>query len=490
MSDITRQQLQELTAAINDSFNEFERDGVPVFRTLMPGQVRLILAEIEGWQAHHNPTGDAVADAYWRGHADGAMVARGQVAHAAEQEVVKSSSGGEIVKEVVTFGPTGAELARTGSVRLNGDGTASFALGGDGEQVHFRITLDDDESNADRYYRGFNDGVAFVTSGEAEAVKDPAYWGEKEEHKEETDPPHGFYPGTTTPLPTGAPEPDSIDDATAITDDDRCGEDDASKEYDQGDPDDYDPELDFGSDDPTAPITPLSREIYGTPMSAEFVQLRDDNRRAVDELALKQSAAAVGQMILPPVAPLIPRRPHMTPDEEAEQIAAKEGQRRHNLKTELSAIIDALNAMAVDREMPAILAWDSDKPEALPRWEAIQRRHDIASWSAMAKMADLEYGQYRERITERKLEERNKPGPKPGSSKMPTLDEVCAELVRQSVGTGVMPSINTFDAARPANWIKAWGIVRRLNMSWNELADVAGLKPRPHGRPLPEAASA
>lgn len=71
---------------------------------------------------------------------------------------------------------------------------------------------------------------------------------------------------------------------------------------------------------------------------------------------------------------------------------------------------------------------------------------------------------------------------------IPTLEEICAELVRQSVGTGVMPSVNTFDTSRPATWLKAWGLVRRLDMSWNELADVAGLKPRPHGRPQPQPA--
>jgi hypothetical protein len=50
---IKSEQLHELTDRINDAFNEFERDGVPVFRELMPGQVRIILAAIDGWHGSH-----------------------------------------------------------------------------------------------------------------------------------------------------------------------------------------------------------------------------------------------------------------------------------------------------------------------------------------------------------------------------------------------------------------------------------------------------
>lgn len=53
-------------------------------------------------------------------------------------------------------GPTGATIAKVGTVRISGDGLGEFAHQGD--MVQFRITMSDDESNADRYYRGFNDG--------------------------------------------------------------------------------------------------------------------------------------------------------------------------------------------------------------------------------------------------------------------------------------------------------------------------------------------
>lgn len=58
---------------------------------------------------------------------------------------------------------------------------------------------------------------------------------------------------------------------------------------------------------------------------------------------------------------------------------------------------------------------------------------------------------------------------------LPTLKDVVAELQRLSLGTGVMPTIATFDAARPGNWATAWAHMQRLGVSWEQLADEAGL---------------
>jgi hypothetical protein len=61
--------------------------------------------------------------------------------HAARLELAKGR-----MKITDVRGPTGAVIARVGTFDHK-DGP-----------VQFRITISDDESNADRYYRGFNDG--------------------------------------------------------------------------------------------------------------------------------------------------------------------------------------------------------------------------------------------------------------------------------------------------------------------------------------------
>lgn len=176
-----------------------------------------------------------------------------------------------------------------------------------------------------------------------------------------------------------------------------------------------------------------------------------------------------------PVAPLIPRRPGRS-----RTIAEAD-----ELEAELSAIIVALQAMAVDGAMPPILTWESDRPVTLPRWEMIQRHHDIASWAQMAGMADLEYGQYRERISERKLEERVKPGPKPGADvsgrEQPTLAQLVAHLQKIAMA-GVMPTQTVFDDTRPAGWSRATSLCTKLEISWEDLAREAELKPNPRGQ--------
>jgi len=59
---------------------------------------------------------------------------------------------------------------------------------------------------------------------------------------------------------------------------------------------------------------------------------------------------------------------------------------------------------------------------------------------------------------------------------LPTLQVVIAELKRLAMGTEVMPSIATFDAARPGNWATAGAHMQRLGLSWEGLAEAAGVE--------------
>ena len=64
----------------------------------------------------------------------------------------------------------------------------------------------------------------------------------------------------------------------------------------------------------------------------------------------------------------------------------------------------------------------------------------------------------------------------------PSLDALIAELTRISLGTGVMPSMATFDVARPGNWATADKQMERLHLTWAALARVAGLKERQYAK--------
>lgn len=60
---------------------------------------------------------------------------------------------------------------------------------------------------------------------------------------------------------------------------------------------------------------------------------------------------------------------------------------------------------------------------------------------------------------------------------VPSPEQVIAELQRQAMG-GVMPSMDAFDAARPANWSRAQAHMVRMGTSWGQLAKLAGLRLR------------
>lgn len=57
---------------------------------------------------------------------------------------------------------------------------------------------------------------------------------------------------------------------------------------------------------------------------------------------------------------------------------------------------------------------------------------------------------------------------------LPTFEELAKELRRQAMG-GTMPTMTAFDVAKPANWGTAQAHIKRFNMSWEQLAQEAGL---------------
>lgn len=59
---------------------------------------------------------------------------------------------------------------------------------------------------------------------------------------------------------------------------------------------------------------------------------------------------------------------------------------------------------------------------------------------------------------------------------LPTREQVIKAVQEMAMG-GVMPSQNTFNESKPANWATASAHLQRLNMSWNDLAVAAELTP-------------
>lgn len=62
-----------------------------------------------------------------------------------------------------------------------------------------------------------------------------------------------------------------------------------------------------------------------------------------------------------------------------------------------------------------------------------------------------------------------------GNKVVPSREQVIAELQRQAMG-GVMPSMDAFNVAKPANWATAQAHMVRMGLTWGELAQEAGLK--------------
>lgn len=66
----------------------------------------------------------------------------------------------------------------------------------------------------------------------------------------------------------------------------------------------------------------------------------------------------------------------------------------------------------------------------------------------------------------------------PRGAYIPSERELIKELQRQAMA-GVMPSVESFNASRPAGWSKAMAHMVRLDRTWHDLATLAGLKPNP-----------
>lgn len=284
-----------------------------------------------------------------------------------------------------------------------------------------------------------------------------------------------------------ANNPDVFDQATGVSDDDWCGPD----EDEEAEPNDYDPMLDFGSSDPNAPATPLSREVAATlgPEHTIVTPLHSPvaPKRADSELdKVRDFANAIGvaaervteasKRIKEPVAPVAFPRTLDEVDAAAEQ---------------LSEIIEAIQAMAEGGVMPRVSDWNREKPPHLPVWQQITVKHDIPSWGAMAELCGLEtlsrnsnpnmtparLEQLERLKEERRAANAERNGGRP-KSEFPTYDEFAAEIRRQAVGTRDMPSMGTFNAAKPARWASAESLVQRFNTTWNQVATELGLTPR------------
>lgn len=185
-----------------------------------------------------------------------------------------------------------------------------------------------------------------------------------------------------------------------------------------------------------------------------------------------------------------------------------------------AAVIAALREMAVDGIMPGQKAWDRDKPEHLPNNSAIRARLGIG-WNELARRAGLPPNTgrvanlHKRKATPAQAEptkpdlepeptptpepekpmrviqlprtlaevdaeathpRHSKPAPAPRQhTRPPTADEVVAEVKRQSMG-GVMPTPAAFDLARPAMWPTAGEFMAHHELSWSELAGLAGLR--------------
>lgn len=67
-----------------------------------------------------------------------------------------------------------------------------------------------------------------------------------------------------------------------------------------------------------------------------------------------------------------------------------------------------------------------------------------------------------------------------GGNVLPDKQMLVAEVKRLSMG-GMMPTMAAFDDARPATWATAQAHLIRLGLTWETLADEAGLKLKPRG---------
>lgn len=207
-------------------------------------------------------------------------------------------------------------------------------------------------------------------------------------------------------------------------------------------------------------------------------------------------------------APAANNRPLSVADAEAKRQA------------ELAEIVAHLQGIAKGKRLPSMTDYHGTRPKHLPMWPTMQSRHNLSSWSDMAALTGLEYGKRHLRVaddepeidpdsdaddldddaadgddapaTKRKrpngtrIKHPRKMGYEYGAESKPgrkaQAPETLAELIKAVQGmamAGVMTTQSQFDTAKPVVWPRATSLMARFNMSWEQLREMAGLKPNP-----------
>lgn len=138
---------------------------------------------------------------------------------------------------------------------------------------------------------------------------------------------------------------------------------------------------------------------------------------------------------------------------------------------ELDAVVAALQAMAVDGEIPTVGKWEAERVDDLPSWKVLSRVYGL-SWVDLARKAGLRYvrqgsAEAEVKVARAKAEERN-------DGRLVTYEMLVTEIKRIAVGKA-MPTQSQFDQSKPALWPTANALVMRLGTSWADLADVLDL---------------
>ena len=189
-------------------------------------------------------------------------------------------------------------------------------------------------------------------------------------------------------------------------------------------------------------------------------------------------------------------------------------------QAELAEIVAHLQRIAKGKRLPSMTDYHGTRPKHLPMWPTMQSRHNLSSWSDMAALTGLEYGKRHLRVaddepeidpdldaddldddaadgddapaTKRKrpngtrIKHPRKMGYEYGTESKPgrkaQAPETLPELIKAVQGmamAGVMPTQSQFDTAKPVVWPRATSLMSRFNMSWEQLREMAGLKPNP-----------
>lgn len=215
----------------------------------------------------------------------------------------------------------------------------------------------------------------------------------------------------------------------------------------------------------------------------------------------------IGRDRAPDVAAINRPRPLSEADAEAKRQA------------ELAEIIAHLQSIAKGKRLPTMTDYHGTRPKHLPMWATMQSRHNLSSWQDLAALTGLEYGARhlrvagdadadeadpdlddvdaddeiedepsgkRKRPNGTRIKHPRKMGYEYGAESRPgrkaMAPETLPELIKAVQGmamAGVMPTQSQFDTAKPVVWPRATSLMSRFGMSWEQLREMAGLKPNP-----------